>query len=58
MVGSCSCATVFQASVVLASITEEHKSYLRADAVKIIMASPDHVQPPSRVRRPWSVRGL
>ena len=31
---------------VMASITEERKSYLRADAVEILVASPDRVRPP------------
>lgn len=37
---------------VIAAVTEEHKGYLRADAVEILRPSPDRVAPPCPYARP------
>jgi len=37
---------------VVAVVTEERRGYLRADAVEILSASPDRVEPPCRYAGP------
>ncbi|WP_433296615.1 class I SAM-dependent RNA methyltransferase [Actinoplanes sp. CA-030573] len=42
---------------VIAEITERHRSYLRADAVEVLEASPDRVQPPCPYAHPGACGG-
>jgi tRNA/tmRNA/rRNA uracil-C5-methylase (TrmA/RlmC/RlmD family) len=42
---------------VVAEITEEHRAYLRADAVSVLEASPDRVDPPCPYARPDACGG-
>ena len=42
---------------VVAEITEEHPGYLRADAISVLEASPDRVEPPCPYARPDACGG-